>query len=1076
MQDADGDTSPATLTITITGANDSASVVTAQTSGPDGTVYESGLNPDGSNAAANTETTSGTFTVSASDGIASVVIGGSSYTLAQLQAFATTNGVVNTGQGVLTLTGYTGDATGGTISYSYTLSATIDNDSIIPTGNDAVTAAHFDDSVALTVTGVGGSSASDDLVIRIVNDAPTASVDGPYSLTEDGATTVVSGNVLSNDTSGADAPKAFDAWSGSDTTAINALNTYGTLTQNADGTWSYALNNALAATQALTSASNLSYTLHYTMKDADGDTSPATLTITIAGANDSASVVTAQTSGPDGTVYEAGLNPDGSNAAADTETTSGTFTVSASDGIASVVIGGTSYTLAQLQAFATTNGVVNTGQGVLTLTGYTGDAHGGTVNYSYTLSATIDNDSIAPTAPDSVDATGFNDSVHITVNGTGGTTAGDDLVIRAVDDVPAAVNDGPTGVTEDGSSSIGGNVLSNDLPGADTPASFVAWSSDTAAITALNTYGTLTQNGDGTWTYVLDNTRAATQALTSGSPLSYDLNYTMQDADGDTSSAKLTITITGADDGANVTTAAATGPDATVYEHGLTSVSDTSETTTGAFTVSASDGIASVEIGGSSFTLAQLQAFATTNGVVNTGQGVLTLTGYTGDAHGGTVNYSYTLSATIDNDSIAPTAPDSVDATGFNDSVHITVNGTGGTTAGDDLVIRAVDDVPAAVNDGPTGVTEDGSSSIGGNVLSNDLPGADTPASFVAWSSDTAAITALNTYGTLTQNGDGTWTYVLDNTRAATQALTSGSPLSYDLNYTMQDADGDTSSAKLTITITGADDGANVTTAAATGPDATVYEHGLTSVSDTSETTTGAFTVSASDGIASVEIGGSSFTLAQLQAFATTNGVVNTGQGVLTLTGYTGDAHGGTVNYSYTLSATIDNDSVIPTGNDAVTAAHFDDSVALTVTGVGGSSASDDLVIRIVNDAPTASVDGPYSLTEDAVTTTVSGNVLANDTSGADAPKAFDAWSGSDTTAINALNTYGTLTQNADGTWSYALNNALAATQALTSTSTLSYDLHYTMQDADGDTSPATLTITIPRRRPTALHCRFQRR
>src|SRR5438309_10371476 len=45
--------------------------------------------------------------------------------------------------------------------------------------------------------------------------------------------------------------------------------------------------------------------------------------------------------------------------------------------------------------------------------------------------------------------------------------------------------------------------------------------------------------------------------------------------------------------------------------------------------------------------------------------------------------------------------------------------------------------------------------------------------------------------------------------------------------------------------------------------------------------------------------------------------------------------------YSYTLSATIDNDSKVPTGNDTVDATGFNDSVALTVHGVGGTSASD---------------------------------------------------------------------------------------------------------------------------------------
>ncbi len=97
--------------------------------------------------------------------------------------------------------------------------------------------------------------------------------------------------------------------------------------------------------------------------------------------------------------------------------------------------------------------MVNTGQGVLTLTGYTGTATGGTISYSYTLSATIDNTASA-TAPDSVDGTGFNDSVALTVNGVGGTTASDDLVIRIVNDLPTANVDGPYGLTEDGLSNI----------------------------------------------------------------------------------------------------------------------------------------------------------------------------------------------------------------------------------------------------------------------------------------------------------------------------------------------------------------------------------------------------------------------------------------------------------------------------------------------------------------------------------------------------------------------------------------------------------------------------------------------
>ncbi|WP_265055380.1 VCBS domain-containing protein [Bosea sp. NBC_00550] len=1065
MQDADGDTSPATLTITVKGAADSATVTTAQASGADATVYESGLNPLGSEAATTKETATGSFTVTTSDGIASIVVGGVTFTLTQMQAFGTTNGVVNTGEGSLRLTGY--NAGTGVVSYSYTLSATIDNDSKVPSGSDTVDATGFNDRITLQVNGVGGTSATDTLEVRVVDDAPKAVNDGSYTVTEDGAS-LVSGNVLSNDASGADAPASFVGWGGTgDPAAIASLNQYGTLTQNGDGTWSYQLDNSRAATQALGTGFSQDYVLHYTMQDADGDTSPATLTITVKGAADSATVTTAQASGADATVYESGLNPLGSEAATTKETATGSFTVTTSDGIASIVVGGVTFTLTQMQAFGTTNGVVNTGEGSLRLTGY--NAGTGVVSYSYTLSATIDNDSKVPSGSDTVDATGFNDRITLQVNGVGGTSATDTLEVRVVDDAPKAVNDGSYTVTEDGASLVSGNVLSNDASGADAPASFVGWggTGDPAAIASLNQYGTLTQNGDGTWSYQLDNSRAATQALGTGFSQDYVLHYTMQDADGDTSPATLTITVKGAADSATVTTAQASGADATVYESGLnplgSEAATTKETATGSFTVTTSDGIASIVVGGVTFTLTQMQAFGTTNGVVNTGEGSLRLTGY--NAGTGVVSYSYTLSATIDNDSKVPSGSDTVDATGFNDRITLQVNGVGGTSATDTLEVRVVDDAPKAVNDGSYTVTEDGASLVSGNVLSNDASGADAPASFVGWggTGDPAAIASLNQYGTLTQNGDGTWSYQLDNSRAATQALGTGFSQDYVLHYTMQDADGDTSPATLTITVKGAADSATVTTAQASGADATVYESGLnplgSEAATTKETATGSFTVTTSDGIASIVVGGVTFTLTQMQAFGTTNGVVNTGEGSLRLTGY--NAGTGVVSYSYTLSATIDNDSKVPSGSDTVDATGFNDRITLQVNGVGGTSATDTLEVRVVDDAPKAVNDGSYTVTEDGASL-VSGNVLSNDASGADAPASFVGWGGTgDPAAIASLNQYGTLTQNGDGTWSYQLDNSRAATQALGTGFSQDYVLHYTMQDADGDTSPATLTITV---------------
>ncbi|MCS3455633.1 T1SS-143 domain-containing protein, partial [Aeromonas sp. BIGb0405] len=136
-------------------------------------------------------------------------------------------------------------------------------------------------------------------------------------------------------------------------------------------------------------------------------------------------------------------------------------------------------------------------------------------------------------------------------SGGSGTLAGN-FLIHVEDDAPKA-NDNVGGtVTEDVVASLNGNVLGNDLSGADNPAVFVGWSAtghnNSAAVTALTTYGNFVQNGDGSWTYALDNSRPATQALTSAFNQSYDVWYTMKDADGDEAIAKLTITIQGAND------------------------------------------------------------------------------------------------------------------------------------------------------------------------------------------------------------------------------------------------------------------------------------------------------------------------------------------------------------------------------------------------------------------------------------------------------------------------------------------------------------------------------------------------
>ena len=320
--------------------------------------------------------------------------------------------------------------------------------------------------------------------------------------------------------------------------------------QNADGSWSYALDNTRAATQALTAASNTPYTLNYTMTDADGDQSSAKLTITVQGADDTQKVTVQAAGGATTTVYETAL-VDGSNELSDPalnsdprEVVSGTFAVSATDGIASVTVKGTAFTLAQLQtpAYLAAH-PINTVEGTLVITSYSsGDGdHTATIGYSYTLADNV----LAPPA-----ATTFFDDIGnpITVTGVGGVaSAPSDLVIRIIDDVPTATDD-TNFVPSVAAATATGNVItgfsSAGLGGADTPGA------DGAVVSAihsdgLNTngtigsslageFGTLKILADGSYTY----TRTAS-AFDGGDDV---FTYTLKDGDGDTVTAKLTVT------------------------------------------------------------------------------------------------------------------------------------------------------------------------------------------------------------------------------------------------------------------------------------------------------------------------------------------------------------------------------------------------------------------------------------------------------------------------------------------------------------------------------------------------------
>jgi VCBS repeat-containing protein len=151
-----------------------------------------------------------------------------------------------------------------------------------------------------------------------------------------------------------------------------------------------------------------------------------------------------------------------------------------------------------------------------------------------------------------------NDTFTYTISdGTGGTdTATVTITINGANDAPVAT-DNASSVTEDTDLVHNANLISvNEGSGVDSDVdgdslTLVSVDGVTANPTTTSlpaTYGTLTFNTGGGYTYSLDNTNPAVQALGVGETLTETFDYVVSDGNGGSDTATLTITINGNND------------------------------------------------------------------------------------------------------------------------------------------------------------------------------------------------------------------------------------------------------------------------------------------------------------------------------------------------------------------------------------------------------------------------------------------------------------------------------------------------------------------------------------------------
>ena len=554
ITDADGDTSTTTLTVTLTGTNDLVTVTV-----PDA----NGVTP-GQLSVREDLTTTGSFTLSAPDGLdptEAVQIAGTWISKAALEGSGTTNIAITTAQGTLTVTGY--DPVTGVVSYSYDPSGTAKNHS----GGDVL------DTISILVKDDSGDTASSNLVINILDTAPVANPDA-NAVTEDTAPNPVSGNVITtgggSDTLGADATAVTGIMAGAGvpgsnvaagTTSANGTNvagTYGTLVLGADGSYTYTLNTANPAVQALARNQAVSDTFTYTITDADGDISTTTLTVTVTGTNDAPDITVGAGDSASASLTEtnAGLAANGTLSIFDIDTQD-TVTPSVT-GVTAVYSGPgvMPLTNAQLLAMFSVSGgdPSSAGQGVANGIGWNFNSGseafnflpaGQTLTLTYNVRAT-DNSGAANNTD--------NQPVTITITGTNdGVVANPD--VRTIAENASAANRSGNVLTYDvldpdlGQTTTVTN-FSLDHDGNGIPTTFAPGDSVTVTSASGGTLGVFTMAANGAYSF--------TPHLANFSGTVPVISYTVGSTNGDSASSTLTITVTPVSDAPGLTRDAAT--------------------------------------------------------------------------------------------------------------------------------------------------------------------------------------------------------------------------------------------------------------------------------------------------------------------------------------------------------------------------------------------------------------------------------------------------------------------------------------------------------------------------------------
>ncbi|GMG92363.1 hypothetical protein Cmtc_35830 [Cupriavidus sp. TKC] len=949
-----------------------------------------------------------------------------------------------------------------------------------------------------TISDLAGVQSSTTLTVTIrgANDAPVAGDDTGDATEAGGAAngtpgSDATGNVLINDgdidtgdsltvtrvRTGTEAAGGPASVVPPGTTSANGglpiAGLYGTLVIGADGSYVYRIDNNNAAVQALNVGDTLQEVFTYAVTDAGGLNDTAALTITIHGANDNPVAVDNEAQGytarqPTASNPAGGtpINPAGNVITDEHDPASiGQVDSDVDDPVSSLVV-------SQIRPAGGSDTPVSAG-GITLLATYGTLVIHADGSYTYLIDNT--NPALIALGPNDTVTDSF---VYTLLDPHGGTsTANLNITIHGVNDAPVAQDvtatakeAGGVNNTTPGTKATGDATLNDIDPDGDAISVIkIAFGSTTldipvgGSIDIAGAYGTLNINDHGVFTYTVNDSLTAVQALRRSTDVLID-TFTYTDSDGTlTAQAQIRIRITGQNDnpiGVDDTAVAREAggidnntPGVNPSDNVLTNDTDVDqygETKTVAGARAGDKSAGAVADSGTNFMLVTgqygtllIRADGTyvylvdnsnpTVDALNAGQSIQDVFTYkVRDAAGATDLAQLTITINGAND--APVAAsqraDAIEAGG-------TLNGTPGVDPGGNLLLGLYDPDTgdtAAVTAFRTGAVNDNGGTVG--TLGTYLQGR---------------------YGVLLVNADGTYQYVVDNNNPVVERLrTNFDTLTDVFTFTVTDAGGLSNAAELHVTIHGRDD------APVAKPDTgEAIEAGGTFNGTPGKPATGNVLINDTDVDA-----GDTKAVSAFQTAAGAGGTVGA-----SLTGLYG---------SLTLSA---NGDYVYNINDALTAVQalkpgdtLTETFTYTVRDTAGLTSTATLTITILGryDAPVAVDDAADATpaTSDTPPVDATGNVVTNDkdVDANDTRTVTGIRSGAESTGatlqdmsgkvrINGL--YGWLDIDPTGQFQYHADETNTIVAALAPGQTLVERFTYRLADGGGLTDTAELAITI---------------